>query len=90
MLGVASRMEKLLVEAFEPSFLSILDESARHAGHSGAREGGESHYRIEIVSKKFAGKSRVEQHRMVYEVIKPLIDEGLHAVALSTEAPSED
>lgn len=87
MLSVSSRMEKLLVEAFEPSFLSILDESARHAGHSGAREGGESHYRIEIVSKKFAGQSRVDQHRMVYEVIKPFMDEGVHAIAIDAEAP---
>lgn len=87
MADMASRIEKLLVEAFAPRLLSIVDESARHAGHAGARPGGETHYKIEIVSDKFAGKTAVEQHRMVYAVIKPLMDEGVHAVALNTEAP---
>lgn len=83
---VADRMEKLLVEAFAPRELSIVDESARHAGHAGAREGGESHFNIRIVSDAFAGKSRVARHRMVYAVLQPLFDEGLHALTIEAEA----
>lgn len=82
MASVADRMEKALLEAFSPSLLSIVDESSRHAGHAGAREGGESHYNVKIVSAAFEGKSRVERHRMVYAVLQPFIDEGVHALAI--------
>jgi len=75
-------MEDLLVEAFAPTELSIMDDSAKHAGHSGARAGGESHFSVRVVSAAFAGKSRVARHRMVYAALKPLIDEGLHALAI--------
>ena len=79
---VSQRMEDLLVEAFAPTELSIMDDSAKHAGHSGARAGGESHFSVRVVSAAFAGKSRVARHRMVYAALKPLIDEGLHALAI--------
>lgn len=82
MPSVADRMEKVLVDSFAPTTLSIIDESSRHAGHAGARPQGESHFNVRIVSNVFVGKSRVERHRMVYAVLQPFIDEGVHALAL--------
>lgn len=87
--SVAGRMETFLRDAFAPSSLSIVDDSARHAGHSGARAGGESHFTLVIESAAFAGKSRVERHRMIYEVLRPLLDEGLHALAIEAKAIGE-
>lgn len=89
-MRVADRMEKLLLAAFAPTTLSIIDESSRHAGHSGAREGGQSHFNVKVVSTAFAGKSRVERHRMVYGVLQPLIDEGLHALSIEASAPKNN
>lgn len=89
MATVANRMEKLLREAFAPSALSIMDDSAKHAGHSGARAGGESHFTLTIESKEFIGKSHVERHRMIYTVLRPLLDDGLHALAIEAKATGE-
>lgn len=89
MARVSDRMEKLLMVAFAPQALSIEDDSARHAGHAGAREGGESHFTVRITSAAFAGKSRVERHRMVHAALKPLLDEGLHALAIEAKATEE-
>ncbi len=86
---VADRMEKLLLAAFAPTALSIIDESARHAGHSGARVGGESHFKVMVESVAFSGKSRVERHRMVYDAVKPLMEEGLHALAIEARVRGE-
>lgn len=90
MARVSHRMEQMLVEAFAPIELSIMDDSAKHAGHAGAREGGESHFTVRVVSAKFEGKSRVERHRMVYDALKPLIDEGLHALAIEALTAAEN
>lgn len=86
---IAAALQKKLEAAFRPSALSIEDESARHAGHSGAREGGESHFRVRIVSDVFIGLSRVERQRQVYAVVKDEIAAGLHALALTTLTPEE-
>lgn len=87
--GVADRMENLLSEALHPTALSVIDESSRHAGHVGARAGGESHFKVVVVSEVFQGKSRIERHRMVYDALKPLIDEGLHALAIEAKTATE-
>lgn len=89
MADVAFRMEKLLVEHFAPRSFSIVDNSAQHSGHAGAREGGESHFHVRVVSEAFTGKSRIERHRMVYQALKPLIDEGLHALEIEALAVGE-
>ena len=89
MANVAQRMELLLVEHFSPRLLSIMDDSAKHAGHSGARAGGESHFTVTIVSEKFVGQNAVARHRAVYAALKPLIDEGLHALAIQAKTPDE-
>ena len=59
------------------------------AGHAGARAEGESHFTVKIVSEKFVGANRVARHRMVYDVLKPLFDDGLHALAIEAKTPSE-
>jgi BolA protein len=86
---VAARLRRTLETAFQPAELLIVDESARHAGHAGARAGGESHFRIRIISAAFAGLSRVERQRRVYAALADEIADGLHALALTTLTPDE-
>ena len=78
-----------LKEALDPVALDVVDESDRHAGHAGAREGGGTHYRVRIVSAQFEHRSRVERHRLVYDLLGPEFAEGLHALALVAKAPGE-
>lgn len=80
-------IETRLAEALRPTRLVVTDESHLHAGHSGWREGGETHYRVEIVSPAFAGKSRVERHRLVNDALSEAFARGLHALALKAEPP---
>lgn len=80
--------EKLMV-ALEPTRLDILNESEMHAGHRSSPGTGESHFRMLIVSPSFAGKSRVERHRMVNEVLAEELAGRIHALALRTYAPDE-
>jgi BolA protein len=82
-------IEKGLRDALQPRLLDIVDESHLHAGHAGAREGGESHYRLNVVADAFSGKSRVERHRLVNDALKPAFERGLHAVAIKANAPGE-
>lgn len=79
-----------LTERLLPTQLEVIDESAAHAGHSGANaEGFGSHFRVRIASPVFAGKSRVARHRLVYDAMQNFIDQGLHAVAIEIiEAPT--
>ena len=86
---VAKKLREKLEWAFAPQALAIEDESSRHSGHSGAREGGESHFRIRIVSSAFIGLTRVERQRRVYAVVADEMDAGLHALALTTLTPEE-
>jgi BolA protein len=86
---MAHRIEMLLREQLAPTALEIIDDSAKHAGHAGARAGGESHFTVRIVSDGFRGKNAVARHRMVYAALKPLLDEGLHALAIEAKAPDE-
>lgn len=78
-----------LTEAFAPLTLEVTDNSERHAGHAGAREGGETHYSVYIVADGFAGKSRVARHRLVYAALAAEFADGVHALALTTLAPGE-
>src|SRR4051794_26005518 len=81
-------MEKLTL-AFAPTRLDVIDESHQHAGHSGSRPGGETHYRVYIVSEAFQGKSRIERHRMVNEALASELAGGVHALAIHAGAPGE-
>ena len=82
-------MTRTLEEGFRPMTLTVVDESHQHAGHAGWREGGETHFRLDIVSKAFRGKSRVERHRMVNAALAPAFARGLHALAIQARAPGE-
>ncbi len=88
-MRVAEHIEKLLTEQLAPTSLQVIDDSAKHAGHSGARAGGESHFTVKIVSEKFVGMNAVARHRAVYAALKPLLDAGLHALAIEAKAVGE-
>ena len=74
--------------ALEPSRLDIIDESHRHAGHAGARDGG-GHFRMTIVSPRFAGKRTMERHRLVYDAAGDLMKRQIHALSITAKAPDE-
>jgi BolA protein len=82
-------MLKKLARTFAPARLEIADESELHAGHAGHRPGGETHYRVYIVSAAFEGKSRIERHRMVNEALADELAGGMHALAIAAHAPGE-
>lgn len=82
-------MAQTLEAELSPRHLAIEDESHLHAGHGGWREGGETHFRLDIVSERFAGKSRVERHRMVNALLAGAFERGLHALAIKARAPGE-
>ena len=87
--SVSQRMQVILKESFSPERLEIVDDSARHAGHAGARPGGESHFRVEIVANAFSGMTRIDRHRAVNEALAELFDEGLHALQIKAKTPGE-
>jgi BolA family transcriptional regulator, general stress-responsive regulator len=78
-----------LTKAFTPDSLSVIDESHEHAGHSGHRPGGETHFRVYIVAGAFKGKSRIERHRMINETLSSELKSGVHALAIHAAAPGE-
>ena len=84
---VGQRITKKLSENFAPVALEVIDESHHHAGHSGARPDGESHFRVVIVAEAFRAKSRVEQHRMVNAALADELRERVHALAIQASAP---
>jgi BolA protein len=86
--GTLGTIEDLLRAHFEPVYLEIRDESARHAGHTGAADGG-GHYLVTLVSPLFEGRARIEQHREVNRVLGELIGKEIHALGLTTMARSE-
>ncbi len=83
------RIVARLTEGLDPTALDVVDESDRHAGHAGARQGGGTHYRVRIVSARFDRRSRVERHRLVYDLLTAEFADGLHALALIAKAPGE-
>lgn len=87
--AVADAIDRKLRAALAPTTLVVVDDSSKHAGHSGARAGGESHFSVEIVSAAFEGRSRVVRQRLVYGLLKDEFDAGLHALALVTRTPGE-
>ena len=78
-----------LTRAFAPQSLDVVDESHKHEGHAGHRPGGETHFRVHIVSDVFRGKSRLERHRMVNETLSGELQGGVHALAIHANAPGE-
>lgn len=83
---VAAMRERLA--ALAPLDLDIRDDSARHAGHAGARAGG-GHFAMTIVSARFAGKPLMARHRMVYDALGPLMTHEIHALSIDAKTPEE-
>jgi BolA protein len=88
-MRTADLIAKKLTEALVPESLKVEDESHRHEGHAGHRPGGETHFRVYIVSDAFAGKSRVERHRMVNDALSDELKGSVHALAIHAQAPGE-
>ena len=88
-MSTEARLREKLMIALRPVRLDVINESHMHAGHRSSPGTGESHFRVLIVSDAFAGKSRVDRHRMVNEVLKGDVGVAVHALALSTFAPGE-
>jgi BolA protein len=82
-----ARMRELLAP-LEPLAIDIFDDSALHAGHEGAKSGG-GHFRLSIVSPRFAGENTVARHRLVYAALAPLMQQDIHALAIAALAPGE-
>ncbi|MGI9464811.1 MAG: BolA family protein [Aestuariivirgaceae bacterium] len=84
---IGQRITLKLTEAFSPAELNVIDESHKHAGHAGARPEGETHFKVQIVSTAFDGKSRIEQHRMINQALAEELAERVHALSISASAP---
>lgn len=84
---MAERIERKLRMAFQPETLIVTDETNQHHGHAGWRESGETHFKVEITSKAFTGKSRVDRQRAVYQVLAEELAGQVHALALTANAP---
>ena len=78
-----------LTQAFAPAEIEVVDDSERHRGHSGYRDGGETHFNVRIVAEAFAGKSRIERHRMINELLADELAGPVHALALKIATPEE-
>ena len=87
-MNVAAEM-KMRLATLEPLELELVDESEQHRGHAGYQAGGNTHWRLAIVSPRFAGKTVVARHRMVYEALGSLMQNPIHALAISARAPEE-
>ncbi len=85
-VSVAAIRERLL-QVFGEQGLEVQDDSHLHAGHAGAREGG--HYTVRLISARFTGQSRVARHRLVYDALRELMQQGIHALVIDARSPDE-
>ncbi len=83
------RIRARLESVFAPASVAVDDDSARHAGHAGAR-GGAGHFRVRIESQAFSGRSRLERHRMVYEALTGMLAGEIHALNIDARSPDDD
>ncbi len=88
-MSVASTITEKLTAAFHPERLEVVDQSHLHAGHAGARPGGETHFAVLIIAEAFAGKSRVERQRLIYATLADELAGPIHALSLKALATSE-
>lgn len=88
-MSVAEIIREKLQRALAPTTLEVIDESHRHAGHAGARPGGESHFRIRVVSPAFEGLTRIARQRAVNDILKRELAGQVHALAMTTLTPEE-
>ena len=85
--AVLAQLRAALERSLAPHSLEIVDDSARHAGHAGAAAGG--HFRVALVADAFRGRTQLERHRLVYEAVAPLLQNGVHALNIVARAPDE-
>lgn len=85
----SERIEIILNRALNPLEIEVIDESSLHAGHSGARDCGETHYRVEVVSAEFVDISRVARERLIHTLLADEFSNGLHALSIKARAPNE-
>jgi BolA protein len=76
------QLRKMLTDALSPAYLEIINESSLHRGHAGDDGSGHTHYRLRISAHSLAGRSRVDQHRLINTAVAPLFEQGLHALAI--------
>jgi BolA protein len=88
-MSVAQTIRDKLATAFQPTCLNVQDDSASHAGHAGARAGGESHFNVVIVSAAFSGLNRIQRQRRIYEVLDAEMAGPVHALAIRAMTPDE-
>jgi BolA protein len=88
-MHTADLITQKLTEAFAPQSLNVADESYQHEGHSGSRAGGQTHFRVYIVSDAFKNKTRIERHRMINGILSAELAGGIHALAIHATAPDE-
>ena len=88
-MRTADVITEKLTAAFAPESLRVVDESYQHEGHAGHRPGGQTHYRVHIVSEAFRGKSRIDRHRMINQTLAQELAGGVHALAIHAAAPGE-
>ena len=88
-MSAEARMRERLMVAFEPTRLDVINDSHMHAGHRSSPGTGESHFTVLIVSPLFAGKSRVERHRLINAELASEFERGVHALAIRAYAPGE-
>ena len=86
-MSVKDTMTRKLTERFAPAFLDVIDESNKHHGHAGWREGGETHFRVRIAARQFDGLSRLKQHRAVMDVLDAELKDRVHALAIEVLPP---
>jgi BolA family transcriptional regulator, general stress-responsive regulator len=87
-MSVEARI-RVRLAALEPVALELLDESAQHRGHAGWKPGGNTHWRLKIVAEAFRGKPTVARHRMIYQALGEMMDDPIHALAITARAPDE-
>lgn len=87
--SVTETIRRKLEGAFAPQLLEVIDQSDKHRGHAGYREGGESHFRVEIVSAAFDGKSRLDRQRAINAVLADELAGPVHALSVSAKTPGE-
>ena len=85
----AARLEAIVTQAFSPTLVRVEDDSARHAGHAGARPGGQTHYNLLIVSQAFRGMARLARSRAVHAALAGEFADGMHALSLTLRTPEE-
>ena len=89
-MSMAKIIERKLRDGLSPTRLAVRDDSRKHAGHAGWREGGETHFHVTVVAAAFDGQSRVRRQRRVYGLLAEELADGVHALELITRTPEED